>query len=127
MNSGLFFPLNMNKTQLIFIWFIVVNRHFGETNMNVRSSRSHTIFRMVGFWCIIWGKGVICLFILFHKIIYNSSLFHLYTRLLKARGGTPMIQVLMPSVSQSWFVFHSPSLCLFMKKKKYMIVSFCIR
>ncbi|KAL3371797.1 hypothetical protein AABB24_008367 [Solanum stoloniferum] len=24
-----------------------VNRHFGETNMNVRSSRSHTIFRMV--------------------------------------------------------------------------------
>uniref|UniRef100_A0ACD5X3F8 Uncharacterized protein n=1 Tax=Avena sativa TaxID=4498 RepID=A0ACD5X3F8_AVESA len=23
------------------------NRHFGETNMNVRSSRSHTIFRMV--------------------------------------------------------------------------------
>ncbi|XP_010544008.1 PREDICTED: kinesin-like protein KIN-7N [Tarenaya hassleriana] len=24
-----------------------VNRHFGETNMNIRSSRSHTIFRMV--------------------------------------------------------------------------------
>ncbi|CAA3005562.1 kinesin KIN-7N [Olea europaea subsp. europaea] len=24
-----------------------VNRHFGETNMNVRSSRSHTVFRMV--------------------------------------------------------------------------------
>ncbi|XP_019435849.1 PREDICTED: kinesin-like protein KIN-7N [Lupinus angustifolius] len=24
-----------------------VNRHFGETNMNVKSSRSHTIFRMV--------------------------------------------------------------------------------
>ncbi|GMI89672.1 hypothetical protein like AT1G59540 [Hibiscus trionum] len=24
-----------------------VNRHFGETNMNVRSSRSHTIFRLV--------------------------------------------------------------------------------
>jgi hypothetical protein len=24
-----------------------VNRHFGETNMNVRSSRSHAIFRMV--------------------------------------------------------------------------------
>ncbi|XVF00706.1 hypothetical protein REPUB_Repub04eG0024500 [Reevesia pubescens] len=24
-----------------------VNRHFGETNMNARSSRSHTIFRMV--------------------------------------------------------------------------------
>ncbi|XP_041021445.1 kinesin-like protein KIN-7N isoform X2 [Juglans microcarpa x Juglans regia] len=24
-----------------------VNRHFGETNMNVRSSRSHTIFRMM--------------------------------------------------------------------------------
>ncbi|WZZ27786.1 hypothetical protein YC2023_011187 [Brassica napus] len=24
-----------------------VNRHFGETNMNVHSSRSHTIFRMV--------------------------------------------------------------------------------
>ncbi|CAL5418003.1 unnamed protein product [Camellia sinensis] len=24
-----------------------INRHFGETNMNVRSSRSHTIFRMV--------------------------------------------------------------------------------
>lgn len=23
------------------------NRHFGETNMNARSSRSHTIFRMV--------------------------------------------------------------------------------
>lgn len=23
------------------------NRHFGETNMNIRSSRSHTIFRMV--------------------------------------------------------------------------------
>ncbi|OEL15548.1 Kinesin-like protein KIN-7L [Dichanthelium oligosanthes] len=25
----------------------IPNRHFGETNMNVRSSRSHTIFRMV--------------------------------------------------------------------------------
>ncbi|CAH8272714.1 unnamed protein product [Arabidopsis lyrata] len=24
-----------------------INRHFGETNMNVHSSRSHTIFRMV--------------------------------------------------------------------------------
>ncbi|GMJ15270.1 hypothetical protein like AT1G59540 [Hibiscus trionum] len=30
-----------------------VNRHFGETNMNVRSSRSHTIFRMV-----IESKGI---------------------------------------------------------------------
>ncbi|EMS59618.1 Kinesin-related protein 11 [Triticum urartu] len=27
--------------------FFSANRHFGETNMNVRSSRSHTIFRMV--------------------------------------------------------------------------------
>ncbi|CAL9222837.1 unnamed protein product [Arabidopsis halleri] len=25
-----------------------INRHFGETNMNVHSSRSHTIFRMGG-------------------------------------------------------------------------------
>ncbi|KAE8728289.1 Detected protein of confused Function [Hibiscus syriacus] len=30
-----------------------VNRHFGETNMNARSSRSHTIFRMV-----IESKGI---------------------------------------------------------------------
>ncbi|KAE8725761.1 hypothetical protein F3Y22_tig00008146pilonHSYRG00161 [Hibiscus syriacus] len=30
-----------------------VNRHFGETNMNTRSSRSHTIFRMV-----IESKGI---------------------------------------------------------------------
>lgn len=28
-------------------YFFTVNRHFGETNMNARSSRSHTIFRMV--------------------------------------------------------------------------------
>ncbi|CAN1274617.1 Kinesin-like protein KIN-7N [Linum perenne] len=31
----------------IFCMPYVVNRHFGETNMNARSSRSHTIFRMV--------------------------------------------------------------------------------
>ncbi|XXG48855.1 hypothetical protein AAC387_Pa02g3189 [Persea americana] len=29
------------------IEFGEVNRHFGQTNMNIRSSRSHTIFRMV--------------------------------------------------------------------------------
>nr|GME17685.1 kinesin-like protein KIN-7N isoform X1 [Ipomoea batatas] len=34
------------------------NRHFGETNMNVRSSRSHTIFRMVSFFIfVIESKG----------------------------------------------------------------------
>ncbi|KAL0325354.1 UNVERIFIED_CONTAM: Kinesin-like protein KIN-7N [Sesamum radiatum] len=27
--------------------FLAANRHFGDTNMNARSSRSHTIFRMV--------------------------------------------------------------------------------
>jgi len=31
----------------LFFDIFTVNRHFGETNMNVRSSRSHTIFRMV--------------------------------------------------------------------------------
>ncbi|KAB2023602.1 hypothetical protein ES319_D06G030500v1 [Gossypium barbadense] len=35
------------------VTFPTVNRHFGETNMNARSSRSHTIFRMV-----IESKGI---------------------------------------------------------------------
>lgn len=34
-------------------WVLAVNRHFGETNMNVRSSRSHTIFRMVCPWVLL--------------------------------------------------------------------------
>ena len=37
----------------VFITLLIsVNRHFGETNMNARSSRSHTIFRMVCLWVL---------------------------------------------------------------------------
>ena len=38
--------------------YIAAHRHIGETNMNLHSSRSHTIFRMVhlssfgSFWCM---------------------------------------------------------------------------
>lgn len=39
--------VNNAEQVLKLIDFGEVNRHFGETNMNVRSSRSHTIFRMV--------------------------------------------------------------------------------
>ncbi|XP_044510495.1 kinesin-like protein KIN-7N isoform X2 [Mangifera indica] len=46
--SGLREEIVNNADQVLkFIESGEVNRHFGETNMNVRSSRSHTIFRMV--------------------------------------------------------------------------------
>ncbi|KAJ0024467.1 hypothetical protein Pint_08614 [Pistacia integerrima] len=46
--SGLREEIVNNAEQVLkFIESGEVNRHFGETNMNVRSSRSHTIFRMV--------------------------------------------------------------------------------
>lgn len=38
---------------------VAENRHFGETNMNARSSRSHTIFRMV------WNLQFVLLLCLF--------------------------------------------------------------
>lgn len=42
-----FYMLVLSKFCLCTKLFLTVNRHFGETNINVRSSRSHTIFRMV--------------------------------------------------------------------------------
>lgn len=33
--------------QILRFSILAANRHFGDTNMNARSSRSHTIFRMV--------------------------------------------------------------------------------
>lgn len=39
-----------------FLYFDTENRHYGETKMNARSSRSHTIFRMV----IYPGGGSAC-------------------------------------------------------------------
>lgn len=59
MGEGLTFETNLRfycsicfnwvNSDCMYIWNLLlsVNRHFGETNMNVRSSRSHTIFRMV--------------------------------------------------------------------------------
>ena len=44
---------NLARTAVFWLLFVLFpfleNRHFGETNMNDRSSRSHTIFRVVSY------------------------------------------------------------------------------
>ena len=41
------YPDQLTNFFLLFFAFLSAHRHIGETNMNVYSSRSHTIFRMV--------------------------------------------------------------------------------
>lgn len=55
----------LNHQSMVFVGeyhiLVAANRHFGETNMNTRSSRSHTIFRMVWnlslFFCYYFFSG----------------------------------------------------------------------
>lgn len=45
--SDLHIPLAVKSNMYTVFWWCLENRHYGKTKMNQRSSRSHTIFRMV--------------------------------------------------------------------------------
>lgn len=55
--SGKYISWWMCADLLIYFFKISAHRHFGETNMNLYSSRSHTIFRMV-MWYNFFAKVV---------------------------------------------------------------------
>lgn len=63
--------MNQHKgANLIFITFVLnfftAHRHIGETNMNLYSSRSHTIFRMVELLFL----SILLSFVNFHMLHY---------------------------------------------------------
>lgn len=57
---------------------LAVNRHFGETNMNARSSRSHTIFRMVWFELLHIRLSL--------DLCYSNILLNLINQVIESKG-----------------------------------------
>ena len=115
------------------------HRHVGETNMNVHSSRSHTIFRMVsndtfriycciasGDWSITTTRSLLCVLLTTRAI----HLQYVFPRLLRAEIKAKMTlwdSHVMLSEFQSWYVLwliymHYKFIFWILCQKKHVIL-----